>query len=250
MIEAGRDPAVRRGDQVSSGLELSTPEVANGKRRSSVVNLKGLVQRELGEGLTEEELAAAVGVPVQTIANILVDEIPHDPTIWEHFARYFRTHADFLRFGDPPHAEGMVELTESTHPTPVGQMRKVPLLRWDQIDQMVKSKEPPRLIHAQALLETDIPGRRTFAVQVRDNSMKPLFSEGEIIFVDPDLPSEPGDYVVVESEDGHSEGALLRQLKEIDGQIILHPLNRRYADLPLTKEQRILGRVARLRKNL
>ena len=129
-------------------------------------------------------------------------------------------------------------------------MRKVPLLRWDQVDQMVRREEPPRVIHAEALLETDVPGKRTFAVQVRDNSMQPLFSEGEIIFVDPDLPSEPGHYVVVESEDGHPEDALLRQLKEIGGQAILHPLNRRYEDLPLTKQQRILGRVVRLRKNL
>jgi len=43
------------------------------------VNIKGLIQRELGEGLTEEELASAVGVPVQTIADILVDELPQDP---------------------------------------------------------------------------------------------------------------------------------------------------------------------------
>ena len=214
------------------------------------MNLKGLVQRELGEGLTEEELASAVGVPVRTIANILVDELPQDPTIWEHFARYFRTHADFLRTGGPPYPEGLFELTESTHPTPVGPMRKVPLLRWDQIDQMVKSNEPPRLIHAVALLETDVPGKRTFAVQVRDNSMQPLFSEGEIIFVNPDLPSEPGHYVVVESEDGRPEVALLRQVKEIGGQAILHPLNRRYEDLPVTKQQRIWGRVVRLRKNL
>jgi len=80
--------------------------------------------------------------------------------------------------------------------------------------------------------------------------MQPLFSEGEIIFVNPDLPGEPGQYVVVESEDGRHEGALLRQVKEIGGQIILHPLNRRYEDLPVTKGQRILGRVVRLRKNL
>jgi len=129
-------------------------------------------------------------------------------------------------------------------------MRKVPLLRWDQIDQMVTSKEVPRLIQAEALLETDVPGKRTFAVQVRDNSMQPLFSEGEIIFVNPDLPGEPGQYVVVESEDGRPEGALLRQLKEIGGQAILHPLNRRYEDLPVTKDQRIWGRVVRMRKNL
>jgi hypothetical protein len=183
---------------------------------------------------------------MRTIENILTDELPQDPAIWEQFARYFRMDADFLRSGGPPHSEGLFDLTESAHPSPLGPMRKVPLLKWDQIDQMVAREEPPRLIHAEALLETDVPGKRTFAMQVRDNSMQPLFSEGEIIFVSPDLPSEPDHYVVVESEDG----GLLRQLKEIGGQAILHPLNRRYADLPLTKEQRILGRVVRLRKNL
>jgi hypothetical protein len=214
------------------------------------MNLKGLIHRELGEGLTEVELASAVGVSVRTIANILVDELPQDPAIWEQFARYFRIHADFLRSGGPPHSEGLFELTESAHPSPLGPMRKVPLLRWDQIDQMVKSNEPPRVIHAEAMLETDVPGKRTFAMQVRDNSMQPLFSEGEIIFVNPDLPSEPGHYVVVESEAGRPEGVLFRQLKEIGGQAILHPLNRRYEDLPVTKQQRIWGRVVRLRKNL
>jgi SOS-response transcriptional repressor LexA len=214
------------------------------------VNLKGLVHRELGEGLTEEELASAVGVSVRTIANILLDELPQDPAIWDQFARYFRIHADFLRSGGPPHAEGLFDLTESTHPSPLGQMRTVPLLKWDQIDQMVTHEEPPRLIHAEALLETNVPGQRTFAVQVRDNSMQPLFSVGEIIFVNPDLPSESGHYVVVESEDGRPEGALLRQLKELGGQAILHPLNRRYEDTPVTKQRRIWGRVVRLRKNL
>ena len=214
------------------------------------MDLKGLVHRELGEGLTEEELASAVGVSVKTIANILVDELPPDPAIWETFARYFRIHADVLRSGGPPHSEGLFELTEHTYPSPLGPMRKVPLLRWDQIDQMVAPEPLPRLIHAKGLLETDIPGRRTFALQIRDNSMQPLFSEGEIIFVNPELSGEPGDYVVVESEPGGPEGALLRQLKEIGGQAILHPLNRRYEDLPKTKHQRIWGRVVRLRKNL
>ena len=87
-------------------------------------------------------------------------------------------------------------------------------------------------------------------MQVKDNSMEPLFSEGEVIFVNPDLPSEPGHYVMVDSDQGRPEGALLRQLKEIGGQTKLHPLNRRYEDLPMTNQQRILGRVVRLRKNL
>ena len=214
------------------------------------MNLKSLVHRELGDGLNEEELASAVGVPVRTIADILLDELPQDPAIWEQFARYFRIHADFLRFGGPPHTAGLFELPEHTHHSPSDRMRKVPLLKWDQIDQMVAHEEPPRLIHADALLETDVPGKRIFALQVRDNSMQPLFSEDETIFVDPDHPSEPDQYVVVESENSRPGGVLLRQLKDIGGKTILHPLNRRYTDIPMTKRQRILGRVVRLRKNL
>jgi SOS-response transcriptional repressor LexA len=214
------------------------------------VNLKGLVHRELGEGLTEEELASAVGVSVPTIANILVDELPQDPAIWETFARYFRIHADFLRSGGHPHPAGLFDLTENIHDSPVGQMRKVPLLKWDQLDQMIAHEEPPRLIHAEALLETDVPGKRTFAVHVKDDSMQPLFSQGEIIFVNPDLPSEPGHYVIVDSTEGRPEGVLLRQLKEIRGHAILHPLNRRYKDRPVSDQERILGRVVRMRKNL
>jgi SOS-response transcriptional repressor LexA len=214
------------------------------------MDLKGLVHRELGEGMTEEELASTVGVSVETIANILADELPQDRTTWEHFARYFRVDVDFLQIGGPPHSEGLFDLKESANPSPLGQMRKVPLLRWDQIDQMVIPEVPSRVIQAEAMLETDVPGMRTFAVQVKDDSMEPLFSEGEVISVNPDLPSEPGHYVMIDSEHGRLEGALLRQLKEIGGQTKLHPLNRRYEDLPMTNQQRILGRVVRLRKNV
>ncbi|HSQ51751.1 MAG TPA: S24 family peptidase [Nitrospiraceae bacterium] len=214
------------------------------------MNLKGLVHREINEGMTEKELADAVGVSVLTITDILADNLPQDPAIWETFARHFRIHADSLRFGGPPHPEGLFDLTESAHASPLGPMRKVPLLRWDQIDQMISRQEPPRLIHAETLLETDVPGKRTFALQIRDDSMQPLFSEGEIVFVNPDLPTEPGHYVLAESEDGRPESALLRQLKEIGGQAILHPLNRRYENIPVTKQQGIWGRVVRLRKNL
>jgi len=214
------------------------------------MDLKGLIQRELGEGLTEEELATAVRVSSRTIVNILADKVPQNPAIWEAFAIYFRMDADFLRTGGPPYPEGLFELTGSTHHSPVGEMRQVPLLKEDQIDQMISSQEPPRVIEAETMLETDVPGTRTFAIQVRDDSMEPLFSEGEIVFVNPDLPSEAGHYVVVESEEGHPTGVFLRQLKEVGGQAILHPLNRRYEDLPMTKQQYILGRVVRLRKNL
>jgi len=214
------------------------------------MDLKGLVYRELGEGLTEEELASLVGVSERTIANILTNELPRDRGTWEQFARYFRMDADFLRNGEIRRSGDLFECSRSPHHSAAGHIQKVPLFNWDQIEQVVKCQDASR-IHAEAMIETtDVPGVRTFAVKVKDPSMQPLFSEGEIIFVNPDLPSEPGHYVVVDSEVGSPEGALLCELREVGGQVILHPLNRRYEDLPLRKQQRILGRIVRLRKNL
>lgn len=214
------------------------------------MHLKDLVHRELGEGVAVEELASAVGVSVRTIADILADKLPKKPALLEQFAQYFHIPADLLRSGGPPYSGGQCELSGHTDFSPLGQMRKVPLLRWNQVHQMVLRKEPPRVIHAEALLETDVPGKRSFALQVRDDSMRPLFNEGEIIFVNPELPTSPGHYVVIESEDGRSERTLLRQLMGTNGDAVLHPLNKRYKDQPLTKKQRILGRIVRIRKNL
>ena len=214
------------------------------------MDLKGLIHREINEGLTEAELASSVGVSVRTIADILAGELPDDQAIWERFALYFRMDTDGLRSGGPPHPEGLFDTAEPAHPSPLGPLRKVPLLRWDQIDQMLAREEPPRLIQAETMLETDVPGLRAFALQIRDDSMQPFLSEGEIIFIDPDLPCAPEQYALIKSEDGRPEGTLVRQLKEIGGQAVLHPLNRQYADVPLANPERICGRVVRLRKNL
>lgn len=50
------------------------------------MNLKCLVHRELGEGMTEKELASAVGVSARAIADILANNLPQDPAIWETFS--------------------------------------------------------------------------------------------------------------------------------------------------------------------
>ena len=54
------------------------------------MNLKGLIHRELGEGMTEKELASAVRVPLRMLVKILTDKDPKDLAVWEQFARYFR----------------------------------------------------------------------------------------------------------------------------------------------------------------
>jgi SOS-response transcriptional repressor LexA len=210
------------------------------------VNLKGLIYRELGEGLTEKELAVAVGVSQRAIVSILADHIPKDPAVWRKFARYFRMDVDFLRTG---HVEKRTGRSNKRQPVPAVQTRRIALVGWNQIQQVLDNEKAAAMVEPGTVLETDLPGMRIFALRVRDDSMNPLFGEGEVIFVDPDEEIETGHYVIA-GDEADPEKALLRELRDLGGRPVLHPLNRRYPDLPLMTGQRIWGRVVRLRKNL
>ena len=215
------------------------------------MNLKGLLHRELGEGMTEEQLASTVGVPVRTIVAILNGWDPQKRAIWEKFAKYFRMTVDFLRTGESVYGGTRVELPVNTSHSAAGYIRRFPLLNWDQTEQVTTRRDLPGVIHAEAMIEaTDVSGTRTFALKVQDDSMEPMFTEGEIIFVNPDLEWKAGDYVITNGQDGHHGSPLLRQVKAIGTQFMLHPLNRQYEDLLLTKPNEAWGKVVRLRKNL
>ena len=214
------------------------------------MNLKSLVHWELSQGLTEEQLASAVGVPMRTLTDILTDKDPQSRAIWEKFSTYFRMDVDFLQKGESTYARTRAELSGPPSHSPAGRIRNVPLLNWHQMGHLAE-RDLPGLIYAEAMVETtDVSGARTFALKVQDDSMEPLFSKGEMIFVNPDLEWNSGDYVIAIYHDKCTASTLLRQIKTIGNQRILHPLNRKYEDLPLARSHRVSGKVVRLRKNL
>lgn len=212
--------------------------------------LKGLIQRELCEGLTEEELADLVKVPRETVANILSDTLPHDPAIWEKWARYFRMEMDFLRTGDHLGINLSTKQEGNNYPSAAGHIRTLPFLTWDRLEDLATSKERPWILQGDSMIETtDIAGTPTFAVKVPDDSMIPLFGRDELMFVNPDLKWDSGDYVLLRHDNGQSK-AILRRIELIDNQAWLRPLNPKYHDLLLSSPDAVLGKVVRLRKNL
>src|SRR5512141_2542450 len=88
------------------------------------MNVKSLIQEELGEGMTEQELASSIGVSLQTLENILADKFPEDPANWETFARYFRMDVDKLRTGGSTHSITILNLSESTDHSAAGDIRR------------------------------------------------------------------------------------------------------------------------------
>jgi len=215
------------------------------------MNLKSLIHREICEGMTEEQVASSVGVSLRTLKDILRGKDPQIRAAWEKFARYFRMDVEFLRIGERAYAKRRSELSNPTSHSAAGHIRNIPLLNWHQIGQLTKRADLPGPMHAEAMVEaTDISGTRTFALKVQDDSMEPLFSKGEMIFINPHMGWKSGDFVVATRHNKCIALTLLRQIKEIGNQCILHPVNWEYEDLPLTESDLVWGKVVRLRKNL
>ena len=201
--------------------------------------------------MTEEELASAIEVSPETITNILANEFPKDSAVWDKFTRYFRMDVDVLQTGASTHSTVVLNLSDRTLQSATGIIRKIPLLDWHQMSQIITSKNLPDVIHAEATLDTtDICGKRVVALKVHDASMETMFREGQIIFVDPDSKWKPGDYVIVYRPGGHPETTLFRQVEYIECRYILHPLNPKYENLLLSKEDKVWGKVVRLTRSL
>lgn len=104
-------------------------------------------------------------------------------------------------------------------------MRKAPvLLDWVQIGQMVEGKEPSPITDRAVMIETDVQGLRIFAVKVNDDSMYPMFGDGACIFVNPDLTRESHHFVLADVQTS-PESAMVRELKMVEEQHVLHSLN-------------------------
>ena len=214
------------------------------------MELRSLIHKELRDGLNEEELGASIGVSHEEIKHILAGGNPESLEVWRKFAAYFRMDLDFLRFGKSKLATAHSELLSPKPVTETVQYRKVPLLSWGKVGQLTRRSDGPAEKLAHAMIETDVSGPRVFALRVKNDAMEPLFHKGEIIFVNQDLPPVKNHYVVVLSREKDTEEARLRQLKKLGKQLWLRAPNPKYADCPLTKQQRIVGRVVRLRMKL
>lgn len=122
--------------------------------------------------------------------------------------------------------------------------RKVPFLDWVQAGGWTGINPSP---YPEEFIETDLTAPHLFALRVKGDSMEPVFHEGEVILVNPDLECEPGNYCIAKMD--MEDEAILKQLKKIGSVYFLHPLNPNYEDIQLTKKMRIVGKVVRSQKD-
>ncbi len=139
-------------------------------------------------------------------------------------------------------------LTSDAKPAPFKIMRLVPIISWTTVGIWPQDYTPDHPADAGEWTETDVEGKKVFALRVKDVSMEPEFLKGDVIIVNPHVEAVPGDFVIVKND---WEEAALRQLKKFDKILVLLPLNHRYPDIELKRgdhKYKIIGKVVKKEK--
>ena len=106
-----------------------------------------------------------------------------------------------------------------------------PLISWGSAAAPRESAEQSRAAAniAEEQLPCPVPcSEDTFVLRVEGESMEPKFHDGDLIYVDPQVPPENGRYVIVRLEGAHE--AILRQLIVEGGRRYVKALNPDWPD--------------------
>ncbi len=125
-------------------------------------------------------------------------------------------------------------------PAALGKMRKIPVISWVAAGKWAETGESFHEGEALEWIDSDVKGEHNFALRVKGDSMEPEFNEGDILIVSPTAKAGNGDYIVAKNNE---EEATFKQYRQYDNTRILHPLNPKYKDIILNKDQeyRIVG---------
>lgn len=116
---------------------------------------------------------------------------------------------------------------------------EVPLISWVQAGNFCGTIDLHQPGFAEDTVTTTVQVKaHTYALRVVGDSMEPMFPEGIIIIVEPEMEALSGDYVIARNE--HHE-ATFKQLMKDGPDWFLKPLNPRYPLRQLTKNDEICG---------
>ena len=191
-------------------------------------------QRRTALGLTQKALAKKAGITQQSLHQI-EDGTTKNPRKIVQIARAMSCQPEWLLFGE--NADTVQAPNTSLGPDIKGHY---PLIGWVQAGNWKDIGE---------LDESDIEyypcpvkcSNDTFVLRVHGISMEPVFKEGNLIFVDPEVAWQHNSYVVVRSDE-ENEATLKQLIVEAD-KYFLKPANPSWPEqiISLKKSSTIVG---------
>lgn len=188
-------------------------------------------------GLTQVGLSKLTGIPQSTIST--AERLGHGSAETPIYAKACGVDAHWLATGEgvmlPAAAAQVLRVSgqAADRVEAMASMGAVPLISWVQAGSWSDVADPFQPGDADEWLPCPVAhGPRCYAVRVRGDSMnnpgaRPSYSDGDIIFVDPDRRANHGDRVIVRLDD-HAE-ATFKQLLVEDGRKLLKALNPEWA---------------------
>ncbi len=118
---------------------------------------------------------------------------------------------------------------------------KVAVLPWNDANRKITEDDIPAGLE-EIRVETKVK-THAFALRVKDTSMAPEFHPGDIIVIDECPSPKDGDFVL--ASDARGTEPTLRQFKEYNKTVVLHPLNAHFEDIVFDRQKRygIIGKV-------
>ena len=184
-------------------------------------------------------------IPKDNILLKLSDALGLDPSVVLRLAHYEKAPEAARRYLEPSvKPAGSDAKFDNIEPYALGSGRKVPILGWVQAGQFSPTATGDLSpLGPDDYIYSDILGRNLFALRVENDSMEPLFHQGDIIIVNPNIKARNGDFVVARRKEGGE--VTFKKLKIEDDEIRLKPLNKEYDDIILKDDDdfEILGKV-------
>ena len=134
---------------------------------------------------------------------------------------------------------------------PLGHAQAVPVVGLTSAGLPMRTEDgefPPGVADEYAY--TDRKGKNLIGVRVAGDSMEPVFHEGDLIIINPNLEAHSGDFILARiGDEGTVKQLFIKSRRDGDGiwsdHYTLHPLNPSYKDIEVTgnEEFEIIGKV-------
>ncbi len=187
-----------------------------------------LKQLMVEEKVNTTDVARATGI-LQPVMHRIVNGVTDDPrtkTILP-IAKFFNVSVDQLMGVIP------LPINRKSCKNTGEKWSRLPIINWDDINKHLTDKKIPG---DDKYVETDAPiSSRSYALIVKDSTMHPVFQEGNILFVDPEVEAENNDYVIVMLE----SQPVFKQILFDGASRCLKPLNPDFKTVFIDKENEI-----------
>jgi SOS-response transcriptional repressor LexA len=148
-------------------------------------------------GLSQSSLARLLNVSSQAVQQWEAAQTAPRGKRLDALAALLKSSPQFIMFGEEPSFNPGIPIRSESLEIVDQVTPRVPLISWVQAGFWMEQDFVRDLNEVEAWFPSPKKvGGRSFALRVRGASMEPKFQDGDIIFVDPDVPADHGRNVV------------------------------------------------------